>query len=159
MFEKYYGELISYFSGFLKDKDYAHDVVHECYSRVLARSSCETPVKEFRAYLFRTVRNIIINDNRKNARYRHVDIDSIPVVDVPSEQPSERLESKERIDKLILAIDSLPPRCHEAFVLYKFEGLSQALIAHKMGISQNMVEKHIMKAMKICKRCLKDLEE
>ena len=56
------------------------------------------------------------------------------------------------MNQLLALIDNLPPRCKEAFVLYKFEGLSHAEIAKKMGISINMVEKHIINALVICKK-------
>jgi len=159
MFEKYYNELIGYFSYYLKDKDRAYEVVHECYSRVLAMSPHKTPIKEPRAFLYKTTRNIIINENLKNSRHKHTDIDTEQIMDEHAEQPLEKLASEERVSKLNKAINTLPPRCYEAFVLYKFEGFSHAQIAEKMGISRNMVEKHIMNAMKICTQCLKEINE
>jgi DNA-directed RNA polymerase specialized sigma24 family protein len=37
------------------------------------------------------------------------------------------------------------------FLLHKFEGLSHADIATRLGISKNMVEKHIIKALAHCR--------
>jgi len=159
MFEKYYNELIGYFSYYLKDKDRAYEVVHECYSRVLAMSPHTPPIREPRAFLYKTTRNIIINENLKNSRHKHTNIDTEQIMDEQAEQPLEKLASEERVSKLNEVINTLPPRCYEAFVLYKFEGLSHTQIAEKMGISRNMVEKHIMNAMKICTKCLKEINE
>ncbi len=159
MIEKYYNELLGYFSHFLKDKDRAQDVVQESYSRVLSISNYEEKIKEPRAFLYKTARNIINNEYNKNIRQKNTSLENIQIVDDSTLQPLEELESQERINKLNQAIQTLPPRCYEAFTLYKFEGLNQAQIAKKMGISKNMVEKHIINAMKICNKCLKEINE
>eukprot|EP01032_Pedospumella_encystans_P004658 gene4658-5533_t len=51
-------------------------------------------------------------------------------------------------------IDGLPPRCREAFVLYKFDGLSYAEVAERMGISVRTVEMQLRIAMAACWDCL-----
>lgn len=45
------------------------------------------------------------------------------------------------------------PRGRQAFVLHRFDGLSQNEVAKLMGISTNMVEKHIIPAMTACREC------
>lgn len=159
MFENYYHELIAYFSKTLKDRDRAHDAVHECYTRLLANVPGHPPIREPRAFLYQSVRNILVDEHRKNIRYINVDIDTLALTAHESEQPLEKIASDERMQKLQCTIDALPPKCKEAFTLFKFEGLAQAQIAEKMGISRKMVEKHIMQAMKQCKKCLKEIEE
>jgi RNA polymerase sigma factor (sigma-70 family) len=159
MFEHYYNELIAYFSKTLKDRDRAHDVVHECYCRVLATGAQSYSIKEPRAFLYQSVRNIITDEYRQSIRHSHTNIEEVNLVTHESEQPFEQLEATERMEKLQCAIDSLPPRCKEAFILFKFEGLSQAQIAEKMGISKNMVEKHVISAMKVCRKCLKEIRD
>ena len=66
--------------------------------------------------------------------------------------------AQERMQRLQETIDALPPRCKEAFTLFKFEGLSHIQIAQRMGISKNMVEKHIILGMKMCRKCLEEIE-
>ncbi|MEX2453900.1 MAG: sigma-70 family RNA polymerase sigma factor [Rhodospirillaceae bacterium] len=61
---------------------------------------------------------------------------------------------RERLAILSHAVDELPPRCREVFLLSRLDGLSNGEIAQRLGISRNMVEKHIIKAMVHCRRRL-----
>ena len=60
-------------------------------------------------------------------------------------------------------IDSLPDKCRQAFVLRRIEGYSQREIAQRMQISENTVEKHICKGIRVLmdsmKRDGKDADE
>ena len=47
---------------------------------------------------------------------------------------------------------NLPPKCREAFALRKVEGLSQREVALRMGVSENTVEKHVGKGLRILLR-------
>lgn len=157
IFEAYYHELIGYFSSKLRDRDRAQEVVHECYSRALA-ASAKMPVREPRAFLYRTAKNILIDEQRRE-RHRNAGLTKAQLAQDDGESSEERMVAQERVWKLQEAIDSLPPRCREAFTLFKFEGYTQVEIAEKMGISVNMVEKHVIKAMQVCRQCLKEYEE
>ena len=64
---------------------------------------------------------------------------------------AQRLQYLEQL-KAVLA--ELSPRRREALMLHRFEGLSQAQIAERMGISVSMVEKHIAFALLHCKQHL-----
>lgn len=59
--------------------------------------------------------------------------------------------SSQTVDALLAAIGELPLRCREAFILHKFDGLSQAEVARQMGISVTMVERHIKLGMQACR--------
>lgn len=54
---------------------------------------------------------------------------------------------RQRLDLLQRLLDALPPKCREVFWLFRIEGHSQAEIAARMGVSINMVERHIMRAL------------
>ena len=62
--------------------------------------------------------------------------------------------ARERLAILIDAVNDLPPRCREVFLLSRFDALTNGQIADRLGITRNMVEKHIIKAMVHCRRRL-----
>ncbi len=50
------------------------------------------------------------------------------------------------------AIEALPKRCQQVFVLSRLHGHPNGEIAARLGISRNMVEKHIIKALLHCRQ-------
>jgi RNA polymerase sigma-70 factor (ECF subfamily) len=54
---------------------------------------------------------------------------------------------QQRMQAMQSLIDNLPPRCREAFWLFRIEGLGQNEIAQQLGITRNMVQRHVMRAM------------
>ncbi len=53
------------------------------------------------------------------------------------------------MERLKRVLETLPPKCREAFELRKFDGLSQREIAQKMSIAESTVEKHLAKALRL----------
>lgn len=68
--------------------------------------------------------------------------------------PMAAAQRLQRLEQLKEVLAGLSPRRREALMLHRFEGLSQAQIAERMGISTSMVEKHIAFALLHCKRRL-----
>jgi RNA polymerase sigma-70 factor (ECF subfamily) len=151
--ERYYRELLNYFSRHLKDRDGAADVVQEAYARVLTVQQAGQAIREPRALLYRTARNIVIDQQRHLAVSERDGPEVLDEIPAPSaEQPEQVYAAHQRAQQLVEVIDALPPRCREAFVLHKFEGLSHAEVAERMGISRNMVERHVMLAVLACRK-------
>jgi len=57
-------------------------------------------------------------------------------------------EAKQRLERVVAALDELSPQCRRVFVMHKFEGLSHPEIAARIGISRSTVEKHMGTALK-----------
>lgn len=49
--------------------------------------------------------------------------------------------------RLVRVIDALPPRCREVFLLCRFEGLSHAEVARRLGIDRATVVHHMVSAL------------
>lgn len=130
----------------------AEDVVQETWLRVQRLSSL-TEVEHPRAYLFAMAANLAVDHLRsEQARARHISAESVPddlCHDMPL--PDAVIDYQQRLVILRNAVDELPPRCREVFLLHKFKGLSHADIASCLGISRNMVEKHIIRGLAHCR--------
>jgi RNA polymerase sigma-70 factor (ECF subfamily) len=124
------------------------DVAQEAAVRVLRAQDdalVENPVR----YFLRVARNLFIDAERVRVRERMV-LDPGAELEGRADgraDPERILAGKERLEQAMAVIDTLPPRCGEAFRLHRFDGLSYVAIARRMGISPSMVEKHIAEAM------------
>jgi RNA polymerase sigma-70 factor (ECF subfamily) len=72
---------------------------------------------------------------------------------MPAEEKGKDLEYRVLLGK---AIDSLPPKCREVFLLSRISDMSYKEIAAALGISQKTVENQLGKALKILRAFLKD---
>lgn len=162
MLERYYRELLNFLHRQVSDRDTAADLAQESYARVLAVQHAGRDILDGRALLYRTARNLLVDQHRRAAVRRHDDLDAMPEAEQPAAphylQPEEALVSRQMLRAYVGAIECLPPRCREAFVLHVFDELTHAQVAQRMGISVSMVEKHVVRGMLACKACERSLK-
>ena len=68
----------------------------------------------------------------------------------------EIVNSHQELALLTAAVARLPARCRQVFTLRKVYGLSQKEIAAELDISENTVEQHLAKGMRLCSAALAD---
>ncbi|NYT37649.1 sigma-70 family RNA polymerase sigma factor [Allopusillimonas soli] len=151
----HYQELFNFCTRSLGDRHAAADVVQEVYARFLAMRNTQEHIQDARALLYRIARNLLVDQHRRSMSHSSVawsDWDEEPHSVGPEYMQPERIHAlSEHARVLMQAIEDLPPRCREAFILNRFEGLSHQEVAERMGISRNMVAQHIIRAMLACK--------
>lgn len=158
---RYYRELLRFLHGAVNDRDAAADLAQESFARVLAVERSGEAIPEPRALLYRTARNLVIDRHRRNdVRGQKPPFDAEAQQDVVESlpapiacEPEAAAMSSQAVSALLAAIGALPLRCREAFILHKFDGLSQADVARTMGISVTMVERHIKLGVQACRAC------
>ena len=80
------------------------------------------------------------------ARFLTARLGSAAAADEPS--PEEAASARQRLRLLVEAVETLPPKTRRAFKLHKFEGLSQAETAARLGVTRKTVEKQLAAALK-----------
>lgn len=158
--ERYYQELLNFLSRQVRDREAATDLVQETYARAAAVQYGGQAISEPRAFLYRTARNLIVDrhrrrevrdENQPEERAMLAPADAMPAPQ--AFEPEAALSAARNARAMLDTIAALPLRCREAFILHKFDGLSQAEVAVRMGISVKMVERHIKLALKACQDC------
>ena len=159
IFRQYYGELSKFLTQKLRSEHEAADVAQDAYVRMLCLEHPEE-IRHPRAFLYRTASNLAVDSlRRQQVRLKGVG-EASAIEQIPSleSSPEDVADARERLEILRQAIADLPPKCRTVFLLHKFENLSHAEIAARFGISKNMVEKHIIKAMAHCRKRMEKLE-
>ncbi len=161
----YYRELLHFLTRSVKDRDTAADLAQESFARIYAAEQAGQAgqaIRDPRALLYRTARNLVTDHHRRSAVRAQVgevaDGGELAEADecaAPAAfEPDVALSSAQGQGAMLSTINALPPRCREAFILYKFDGLSYAEVAERMGISVRTVEMQLQIAMKACWQCL-----
>jgi RNA polymerase sigma factor (sigma-70 family) len=126
------------------------DMRQDIYARILEAATIEIPEKA-KPFVLTTARNYLIN---RVLRERIVPIDTVADLDalgVATETPGpdRSVIARDELRKLQAALDHLPPRCREAVVLRRIEGLSRREIAERMGVTENTIADHIKTGMSV----------
>lgn len=160
MLHRLHREPLNFLAHQVNDRDTAADLAQESFVRVLAAQASGQVIVDLRAMLFRTARNLVVDQYRRDAHRRHEHLHGLDETELPSipahQQPDAILGYQQLARVLVRAIESLPPRCREAFVLSRFDGLSHQAVAERMGISKNMVAQHVARGILACQRGLDD---
>lgn len=70
--------------------------------------------------------------------------------------PALLFAGRDEVLRLVRAIEGLPPRCRDVFVMHKIHELRQTEVAERLGISIKTVEKHLRLGMARCRQALDD---
>jgi RNA polymerase sigma factor (sigma-70 family) len=131
-----------------RNKSDIEDFRQEVYENVLLAAETKIPDRT-KPFLFMTARNLLINRLQKEsvvAMEVVADLDALgAAADEPG--PDRTAFARDMLRRLQAALDSLPPKCREALVLKRIEGLSQREIAQRMGISEQSVANHVARGV------------
>jgi RNA polymerase sigma-70 factor (ECF subfamily) len=152
----------------LRHEDDALDAVQDAMLQ-LARAYADRPASEWKPLFYRILENRIRDmQRRRTVRGRVIawlpfrgeededDPDPISQAPSPEPQPVRRLELDEAVGALQKALEELPRRQQQAFMLRTLEGLDVAATAAAMGCSEGSVKTHYFRAMQALRAQLGD---
>ena len=151
--ETYHQRLCTYAFGLIGDYDISEDIVQNVFIKIWKQRKKLKDDVDLTNYLYKSVYNGFVDQYRKIRpvfSLEKVHIDSLRVfVQDDSENSLERL-----LVQVKMEIENLPPKCKQAFLLSKQDGLTNIEIVEYLNISKKSVEGHITKAFSILRKSL-----
>ena len=156
LYVSYYARLVRFaflYVGYMGD---AENIVQDFFLYLWERKEILPELRQADAYLFSAIKHRCLNFLR--SRLSVID-NKRPLSDVQEQEFKLKLYSLQLLDdsqmsidevekQIYRAIDSLPERCREIFVMSKLKGMKYREIAESLGISQNTVEGQMAIALK-----------
>ena len=161
LFEDHYAVLCHIAARYVGDDFMAESIVGDVMFHVWEiRESLDVQVS-LRSYLMRCVRNRCLN-YMQTAKVRATlagpvcatDSPAVRQLQRPGDSPLGRLLEKELEDKIAQAVSSLPADCRRVFMMSRFDGKTNSLIAEELGITVNTVKYHIRHALALLRQSL-----
>jgi RNA polymerase sigma factor (sigma-70 family) len=134
--------------------DTAEDIAQELWLKVERPAQERGDPRSPLSYLFRAAANAALDWHRRERVRGNADADDL--ASVVDEQPSAERVAAGRQSSAVFeaAIAELPPKCRQAFLLCRVEGLTMREAGRRMGVSERTVENHLAKATLHCRRKL-----
>jgi len=149
IYDRYSKMLYLFIHSKLDATEISKDVLQELFISLWEKRHSLILKESLKAYLYQVARHKIIDIYRKNATYRKYLQQLIEHFDAQPHSITETVDNKARTQELFEAINHLPDRMKEIFMLSRFENLSVEQISTHLGLSQQTVKNQITKALKI----------
>lgn len=147
-FQTYYRPLCLYAVHYLRDVDEAEDTVQDCFVRLLERTPpfSFSSQEKLKSFLYASVRNACVDKLRR----QHPVLQEVSPSDLSgSISDDEAMERSFSEAELWTAIEQLPDRCREIFLMSKRDSLTYREIAEELSLSEKTVEHQVSKALKL----------
>ena len=157
MYLTYYPKLVRFAKEFVMLEEDAENITQDVFADLWERRDSMSEIENVNAYLFRLVKNRSLDYlKRKISEQKYVESTQTSF----EIELSLKLQSLDRFDACYFlegndteiliraAINSLPKRCRDIFLMSRLEGLKYKEISERLGISIKTVECQMGRALK-----------
>ena len=147
-FRKLYLPLGMYALRIVDDADIAEDMVQDAFMKAWLYIEGGSEVENFISFMYRTLRNECLKYLRD--KRETLGEDSIPEIS------EDDIDTSLRDARIWKAIDGLPEKCRDIFLMSKRDGLTNEEIAEELDISIKTVKNQMTKAFSRLREALSD---
>lgn len=148
--ERYYRELLRYFTRSAGDRDTAADLVQSAYTRIYALQRSGGTVLDARALLYRTAHNLAASlATRRQAAQRVLDAMAL-VAPVSASSAENTAMARQQLNLFLARLEAMPPKRRDVFILVRIYGYSYREAGAHMGMTETNIERHVMRGILDC---------
>ncbi|MBO9637434.1 MAG: RNA polymerase sigma-70 factor [Siphonobacter aquaeclarae] len=150
LYDRYRPVLYRFVYGILKSSDLTKDACQEVFIRIWEDRQRLDQVQSFRYYLLTAGKNQSLNMLKKVVSEERTLSGFVRQYrDVQTTTPEETLQAEDYQRFLQSVLATLPPQSRRVFELCRQQGLSYDEVADLLGVSRNIVKKHMVRSMKV----------
>ena len=148
IFDALFSNLTKFSFSFVHSKEAATEIVDELFVQLWVKRADIMKINDLRVYLYTATKNASLNYISKKAKqielepYENLQVQMTDVV-----SPEQIMITKEILQKIKEAIDSLPPRCKLIFKFVREDGLSYSEVAEILGLSIKTIDSQMVIAV------------
>ncbi|NMX60664.1 sigma-70 family RNA polymerase sigma factor [Pseudomonas sp. WS 5111] len=154
LYRGYHGWLLSWLRRRVNCSQHAADVAHDTFIRLLSASPYVAP-REPQAYLATVARRLLMDSNRRRRLERayQEELERCAQYLEQAPSPEQILQAVQVLEAIDRALARMKPRIRETFILRHLDGLDQAQIAERLGVSVRTVQQDLVEALLACDAC------
>ena len=148
IFDALFSNLTKFSFSFVHSKEAATEIVDELFVQLWVKRADIMKINDLRVYLYTATKNASLNYISKKAKQIELEpYENLQVQMTDLVSPEQIMISKEMLQKIKEAIDSLPPRCKLIFKFVREDGLSYSEVAEILGLSIKTIDAQMVIAV------------
>ena len=144
LFDDYYPKSKAFISALIKDEKAAEDLCQDIFMKIWNLRETLPEIRSVKSWIYRMSRSSALNYLRDRKRLFQITDLSI----AGSDDVEGNYAEKEKELIIRMYVDSMPAQRRRVFSMSRYQGISNAKIAEKLGISKKTVENHLNLALK-----------
>lgn len=150
--------IVAYATSFVRTREAGEDIAQETMLRLWRARKDWKPTATLRTYLYRITRNLALHElDRRRVRSRSRELVALGWARPAT--PLEELQQKELRLAVEAAVDALPPRRREVFILARVHGLSYKEVGEILNIAPQTVANQMSAALSQLRNTLAQFAE
>ena len=154
LFRANYDSLVYFVIGYVRRPEVAEEIVQDVFFNIWRSRRRWNPRGALNAYLFGAARNNSLKYLKRQRLVARIKDELSDLTAPHTRTPDRDVELRDFNRALRRAVDELPDRRRQVFLLSREQGLTYAQIAAVMDISVNTVENQMVKAIKSLRKAL-----
>lgn len=147
LFRSNFKGLCFFAQKYVKDFETAKEIVQDAFVILWEKRAAMDTDRSVKSYLTTTIHNKCNNYLRDNRKFNYEILSLENLVQSDGYVQADRLIEVELADNITKAINELPEKCRQVFLMSRNENLKYQEIADKLAISVKTVETQMSKAL------------